>query len=242
MLYYFFIFIFLFLVSCADSFDKIKRIDKAPDLSTIHLYLPEPDKSDNKWNKEYHVLYTNSLWYSNSSQFFKDNRPWSVGDLIKITISIDDNAELSNTTSTKRNSNNSLGMPNFWGAENLINSLSNGKIKPNSLMSTKADSKHSADGSISRSEDISTEIAATVVKVLSNGNLLIKGHQEVRVNHELRQIKVTGIIRAKDISSSNSINVNQIAEARISYGGKGVVSDVQQPTIGNKIINILSPF
>ncbi len=232
----------ILLTSCSDSIERLQRIDKAPDLSTINLYIPPSDKSDTKWRKEYHVSYTNSFWYSNSSQFFKDNRPWSVGDLIRIIISIDDSADLTNKTSTKKDGNRSMGIKNFFGLENFIDSSSKGKIKSDALVNGKSSKNHTGDGSISRSEDISTEVAATVVKVLPNGGLLIKGHQEIRVNYELRQIKISGIIRASDISSSNSINFNQIAEARVSYGGKGVINDVQQPSLGNRIIDILSPF
>jgi hypothetical protein len=133
-------------------------------------------------------------------------------------------------------------MPYMFGKEKAIAANLPTTANLDSLVKTNSSRNHSGSGNISRKENIKTEIAAVVAKVLPNGNLVIQGHQEVRVNYELREIKVAGIIRPKDITSDNSIRTNQMAEARISYGGRGVVSDVQQPRAGAQVIDILSPF
>ena len=130
----------------------------------------------------------------------------------------------------------------MFGKEKAINANLSSAANLGSLINTNSSRSHTGSGNISRKEDVKTEIAATVTKVLPSGNLVVQGHQEVRVNYELREIKVAGIIRPKDITSDNSIKTNQMAEARISYGGRGVVSDVQQPRVGSQVIDIISPF
>ena len=157
-------------------------------------------------------------------------------------MEIKDNASLNNSTNQTRSGNDSLGIPNLFGKEKAIKASLPTTANLGSLVSTSSARNHTGSGNISRKEDVKTEIAATVTKVLPNGNLVVQGHQEVRVNYELREIKVAGIIRPKDITSSNSINTNQMAEALISYGGRGVVSDVQQPRVGSQVIDIISPF
>ncbi len=236
-------FSFCILTSCTDTIDKLKRIDKAPDLSMVNFYQPDVEVEDTKWYKENRIKTTNSLWYNNnSSNFFKDTRTWHVGDLIRIVVKIDDSADLNNSTEALKKKNRKLGIPSFLGLEKILVEKTNNKLDPKNLISTNSDYSYKGEGEISRAEDIKTEITATVIKILSNGNLLVSGHQEVRVNYELRQIKISGIIRTKDITSNNTINANQIAEARISYGGKGIVSDVQQPNFGSQLLNIISPF
>jgi flagellar L-ring protein FlgH len=110
------------------------------------------------------------------------------------------------------------------------------------ILNTASKRDTAGSGSIDRKETISTQVAVMVRQVLPNGNLVLEGHQEVRVNNELREVKIAGIIRPKDIGSDNSIDSNQIAEARISYGGRGVVSDMQEPRVGSQIADIITPF
>ena len=133
-------------------------------------------------------------------------------------------------------------MPNLFGKEKALKANLSSTANLSSLLSTKSNRANSGDGTITRKEDINTEITAVVNKILPNGNLIVQGHQEVRVNHELREVKIAGIIRPKDIASDNSIRTNQMAEARISYGGRGVISDVQSPRSGAQIIDIIAPF
>lgn len=236
------------LASCSNAVDRLRRVGKDPELGKIELPTTEQEQEEQEFYKDKsnaqhaYMQRTNSLWQPGATKFFRDSRAWRVGDIIKVVVQIQDNATLNNATEQKRTGKDSLGMPQVFGKEKAISTFLSKKGSANSFLSTNSSRDHSGSGNITRKENISTEIAATVVKVLSSGNLVIQGRQEVRVNSELREIKVAGIIRPKDISSDNSIQTNQMAEARISYGGRGVVSDVQQPRVGSQIVDIIAPF
>ena len=238
---------FLLLTSCSDTVERFKRIGRAPTLAQVELppTVEEEQETNDKLRRESHRMHvkkTNSLWQPGSTTFFRDNRAWRVGDIVKVKVDIKDSAKLDNSTQQKRTGSDSLGVPVFFGKQKVISSIVSKNNPPGNLIGTNSARNHNGAGGISRNEVIAAQIATIVKKVLPNGNLVIQGHQEVRVNHELREIKVAGIIRPKDISADNSIGSDQMAEARISYGGKGIVSDMQQPRYGSQIIDIISPF
>ncbi len=184
----------------------------------------------------------NSLWRAGSRSFFKDQRAGRVGDILTVMVQISDSAKLDNDTERKRQNDESLGVPGLFGLEAELGKKLPDAIDPSSLLSTTSDLNNKGEASIDRKEDINIKVAAVVTQVLPNGNLVILGKQEIRVNHELRELTVSGIIRPADISSVNSITSDKIAEARISYGGRGVMSDVQQPRYGSQVLDILLPF
>lgn len=239
---------FFALASCSETADRLKRVGRAPEFENIEIPTIEEDEEEIERRAErdeiqhVHMRKTNSLWQPGSTKFFRDSRAWKVGDIIRVVVEISDNASLNNSTEQSRNGGDKLGIPNLFGKEKAIAANLSSTASLGSLINTSSSRNHSGSGNISRKEDIKTEIAAVVAKVLPNGNLVVQGHQEVRVNYELREIKVAGIIRPKDITSDNSIRTNQMAEARISYGGRGVVSEVQQPRAGAQVIDILAPF
>lgn len=184
----------------------------------------------------------NSLWRTGARAFFIDQRANRVGDIVTVNIQIDDRAQTSNSTSTSRKAGASAGVPNFLGLESSLGRVLPGGFDPANAISTNSNSASAGSGSVSRSEKINLTIAAVVTAVLPNGNMMIQGTQEVRTNGELRQLSVAGIIRPEDISSSNTIRHSQIAEARISYGGRGDVSRVQRTPAGQALVETFSPF
>jgi flagellar L-ring protein precursor FlgH len=181
----------------------------------------------------------NSLWQPGSRSFFHDPRASHVGDVITVTVTVADTAQLSNTTSRSRVNSDDANLTNFFGLENT---LSNSGIDPANVVKMGSDTSNVGAGSVQRSETINLTLAALVAQVLPNGNLAIKGHQQVLVNNEMRDLQVTGIVRIEDITQDNTVDLAQIAEARISYGGKGQLTDVQQPRYGSQLFDILMPW
>ena len=193
-------------------------------------------------NKQLMKKTSNSLWQPGSKNFFRDKRTRSVGDIVKVTISLSDQASLNNKTETKRNGPAVTAAPLALGYGKYVDKFLPKGSKIESLLGASSTDSHSGEGKINRTESLQTSIAATVIRVLPSGNLIIKGSQEVRVNHEVRELTLEGIVRPADIDNKNMIDINQIAEARISYGGRGLISSQQQPKYGKGIIDAISPF
>lgn len=184
----------------------------------------------------------NSLWRNGARAFFIDQRAGRVGDILTVQIDIDDKAQTSNSSTSSRSSDSSVGVPNFLGLESSLGKVLPGGFDPAKAVATNSASSNAGAGSVTRAEKISLTIAAVVTTVLPNGNLVIQGTQEVRTNAELRQLTVAGIVRPEDISSANTIRHTQIAEARISYGGRGDISRVQRTPAGQALVERFSPF
>lgn len=173
-----------------------------------------------------------SLYRSSSNSFYRDPRAMKPGDVLTVQISINDRANLNNKSDLKRDANGKYTV----GATYPLIGKNSGSVNGDSTAHSKGDAK------VERKEDIRLSVAAVVTDVLPNGNLVINGSQEVRVNYELRVLNVAGVVRPRDISGNNTIDYNKIAEARISYGGRGRMSEIQQPPYGQQILNQIAPF
>lgn len=184
----------------------------------------------------------NSLWRPGSRAFFRDQRAAQVGDVITILVNITDTAELDNQTARSRNNGEGLGLPALLGLEASVGRLLPAGTSASSLVSGSSNSNSTGTGSITRSETVTLRVAGTVTQVLPNGNLVVGARQEVRVNNELRELALGGVIRPQDIGSDNTVRHDRMAEARIAYGGRGTISDVQQPRYGQQLLDIILPF
>ncbi len=183
----------------------------------------------------------NSLFSNEARGFFKDQRAHKIGDILTVMVTIDDSAQMSNTTDRQRSSSSEGSVGGvlgsiFGGKVPLADVEASGKI------TTSGGLADGGSGSVNRKESLETQVAAVVVQVLPNGNLVIEGRQEVRVNFEVRDLIVAGIVRPEDIHSDNTIPSSKIAEARISYGGRGQITAVQQPRYGQQIADAILPF
>ncbi|MEM9809906.1 MAG: flagellar basal body L-ring protein FlgH [Pseudomonadota bacterium] len=182
----------------------------------------------------------NSLWEANKRSFFRDQRARNVGDILTVLIDIEDNARLRNSTRQNRETDNEFGVGALFGLENTLESALPDGYAANA--DVEAESATSGEGEINRNEEISLRIAAVVTDRLPNGNFVIAGRQEVRVNSELRELRIAGVIRPEDISSLNSIEYFKIAEARIAYGGRGTISRMSTPKYGQRFYEFAVPF
>jgi flagellar L-ring protein precursor FlgH len=181
----------------------------------------------------------NSFWQDASADLFRDPRAMKIGDVVTVKISMKDKAILDNSTERKRDNKTSFGLDTSWDTKlPFLNGKRSGTI--DSKIDSKSETK--GEGAINRSESIELMVAAVVSDVLPNGNLIISGTQEVRVNFEVRVLTVQGIVRPRDISTENMVSYERIAEARISYGGRGRITDVQQPAWGQQLLDLITPF
>ncbi|MCK1734278.1 flagellar basal body L-ring protein FlgH [Bradyrhizobium sp. 138] len=237
----------LLLASCAlggcSSIDRLSQIGEQPKLSAIDnpttqpgykpVQMPMPKPEVASYNP-------NSLWRNGSRAFFKDQRARQVGDLLTVTVNITDKANLSNETQRSRTNSEDSGITDFIGAKTLGAQAQ--KVLPGRILTADSTASSDGKGSVNRQEALQTNVAAVVTQVLPNGNLVVEGKQEIRVNFEIRELVVAGIVRPEDIQSDNTIDSTKIAQARIAYGGRGQITDVQQPRYGQQVMDVLLPF
>ncbi len=183
----------------------------------------------------------NSLFSNEAKGFFKDQRAHKVGDILTVLVTIDDSAQISNSTNRSRSSSSEGSVGGVLG------SIFGGKVpladvEASGTLSTSGDLADGGSGSVNRKESLETQVAVVVMQVLPNGNLVIEGHQEVRVNFEVRDMVVAGVVRPEDVRSDNTVPSTKIAEARISYGGRGQITAVQQPRYGQHVVDAIMPF
>ncbi len=183
-----------------------------------------------------------SLWSGNRTSLLGDRRAGDRGDILTVVIEIDDMAEISNSSGRSRAGSDRMGIPSMFGIPQRINEDLPAGATMADAYATNSTSSYQGSGSVSRKEKLTLRIAATIIETLPNGVIHIQGSQEVRVNYELRELIVTGFVRPEDISRQNEITYDKIAGARISYGGRGQITAVQQPRYGQQIADILLPY
>lgn len=232
----------LILAGCGAG-DRLKNVGQPPALSAIEdpttnpgyrpvsMPMPTPEPA---------VYEANSLWRSGSRAFFRDQRARQVGDILTVTVDISDKAEFDNTTNRSRSGSEDFGAEGAIGSKIL-------RVLPSTtdagaIVDLSTSGSSSGSGSVDRQEKLTTTIAAVVTQLLPNGNLVIEGRQEIRVNFEMRELILAGIVRPEDIDANNTVESSKIAQARISYGGRGQITDVQQPRYGQQVMDILLPF
>lgn len=241
-------------LSGCNAFSRVSQIGEAPPLTTIQdpktqpgyqpvsLPMPAPIISERQ---------PNSLWKAGSRAFFKDQRASNIGDILTVLVSFDDKAQFNNETQTQRTTNEQDTMPQAMGFEHQIQNLlpHNALGGPlgsagnnGTLVNVTGATNNDGKAEINREEQVTLEVAALVTQVLPNGNLVIQGHQEIRVNYEVRDLQITGVLRPQDITAINTVPLDKLAEARVSYGGRGQLTNDQQPRYGEQLLDVIAPF
>ena len=235
----------LSLGACS-TFERLGRVGETPDFAPVEsptekagykpVSMPMPEQ-------QVEVRQMNSLWSTGRQAFFEDQRAKEIGDILTVTIDMENDAKFDSTSERSRAAGENAGIGALGGFENYLDSkfLPDGG-DPANLADLTSTSNNKNAGTTETKDDLELKIAAVVSQILPNGNMVIHGRQEFRVNYEKRILEVVGVIRPEDIMLDNSIPYDKIAEARIGYGGKGFISDVQQPRIGQQIMDILMPY
>ncbi len=231
---------------CANTLQRLSEVNSEPQMTPItnpqaapgyrpvSLPMPAPQVP---------VSNPNSLWRSGAKSFFKDIRAKDIGDTLTVRLKLNDSAKMDNSTQRDRNLKETAGVDAAFGYEKQITKwLPKNDDDADAAAAIRSKTRTSGDGGINRKEKIELVVAAVVTQVLPNGSLVIEGRQEIRVNYELRQLLVSGVVRPPDIDPDNSIPYERVAEMRVAYGGRGTLSELQQPRWGTQVWDILFPF
>jgi flagellar L-ring protein precursor FlgH len=231
------------IASGCSSIDRLSAIGEKPALAAIEnpttqpgykpVQMPMPKPEAASYN-------ANSLWRNGSRAFFKDQRAAKIGDILTVTVNITDKANIANETQRSRKNTEDSGVTDFAGSKLLSGAAAS--VMPGRILTADSTTSSDGKGSVQRQEALQTNVAAVVTQLLPNGNLVVEGKQEIRVNFEIRELVVAGIVRPEDIQSDNTIDSSKIAQARIAYGGRGQITDVQQPRYGQQVLDVLLPF
>jgi flagellar L-ring protein precursor FlgH len=230
------------LLSGCAAIDQLRLIGQQPPLSPVDnptakpgykpVQMPMPTPQPASYNP-------NSLWRNGSRAFFNDQRAHQVGDILTVKVNINDTAQL-DQTQVSRTATEDSGVTNFIGANTIVSPAK--AVLPGRILSADSNAASNGIGNINRQDQLLTHVAAVVTQLLPNGNMVIEGRQEIRLNAEIRELIVAGVVRPEDIESDNTIDLPKIAEARVAYGGRGVLTNTQQVPWGQQALDIVLPF
>jgi len=237
----------LALAGCADRLDHLGQPptmtgpgapkQPLPPVSAARAALARPSPAPPP--ESYAVA---STWRSGPTSLFGDRRARTVGDILTVVIDMDEEASFDNSTSRARTAAESAAIRALLGLPDIADGILPGAATLDPAVDLGTTSSSTGAGATSRTEEIELRVAATVTEVLPNGHFVIEGSQEVRLNFDLRELLVSGVIRPEDISRRNEVTYDKIADARISYGGRGQLQDLQQPRYGQQVLDIVAPF
>ena len=231
------------LTGCASLGDRIRTLGQPEALSPVNnpaaqpgykpVQMPMPTPQPASYNP-------NSLWRNGSRAFFNDQRAHIVGDILTVKVNINDTAQFQDQTQLNRTSTEDTEISNFIGANTFAGAAR--AVLPGSVLTASGNSQMNGQGNINRQDQLLTNVAAVVTQLLPNGNMVIEGKQEVRLNNEVRELVVAGVVRPEDIESDNTVELHKIAEARLAYGGRGTLTNIQTERWGQQVVDVVLPF
>jgi flagellar L-ring protein FlgH len=231
------------LTGCASLGDRIRQLGEPTALSPIDnpaakpgykpVQMPMPTPQPVTYNP-------NSLWRNGSRAFFNDQRAHQIGDILTVKVNINDTAQFQDQTQLNRTTTEDTEISNFLGASGLNPTVKN--FLPGSVLTASGNSQMNGQGTINRNDQLLTNVAAVVTQLLPNGNMVIEGKQEIRLNNEVRELIIAGVVRPEDIESDNAIELPKIAEARVAYGGRGTLTNIQNERWGQQVVDVILPF
>lgn len=234
----------LSLGACS-TVERLSRVGEQPEFAALEnptqqkdyqpVVMPMPPVKEE-------IRQMNSLWSSGRQAFFEDQRAKKIGDILTVTIDIQNEAEVTSTSTRSRDASENAAIPALAGFESYADKILPGAVDVTNLAEVESGSLTNNTGTTESEDEVELKVAAVVSEILPNGNMVIYGRQELRINYEKRILEVAGVIRPQDITTGNTIPYEKIAEARIGYGGRGYVSDVQKPRLGQEIFDILMPY
>jgi flagellar L-ring protein precursor FlgH len=235
----------LSLTACAGFSERLSNVGKDPKMAAVENPVERPSYRPVSMPMpaaHSEAKQANSLWMSGRKGFFKDQRATAIGDILTVLVDIEDEATLENKTTKSRAATEELGVPNLLGFEQSVGRVLPDGYNPATAVGVDSATNNTGNGKIEREEEVDLKVAAVITQILPNGNMVIHGKQQVRVNNERRDLEVSGVIRPEDIDVTNSVTYEKIAEARIVYGGQGMLTDANRPRYGNEVMDVLLPF
>ncbi|MBW4961661.1 flagellar basal body L-ring protein FlgH [Sulfitobacter sp. CW3] len=221
--------------------DLVVDGDTIPEVARVQVPMPAVTMAAPRTGSARASLFSNMR-----EPLFADQRADDVGDIVTVIISIDDSAQLSNSTDRQRDGGSTIGFPTFFGygakIASILPGISRDDLPTGDIVDINSQTQASGSGAINRNEQVDLKVAALVIEKLPNGTLVVAGRQEIKVNHELRELRMAGIVRPADIRNDNTISYEKIAEARVAYGGRGTISRTQQRSYGEDALDVILPY
>ena len=196
--------------------------------TTPQRIFPKPEIEQITYTMPSRVDNGSIYQHNNNNPLFEDIKAKRVGDIV--TILLNEQTDASKSASTSTDKSNSidianptvLGSPVSFGTKGGMPLAGRDLTLESSLDSSKS---FSGEGDSTQSNELSGSVTATVMEILPNGYLRIQGEKMISINQGDEFVRITGIIRPMDIRTDNSVLSTQVANAKIAYGGNGVVAD-----------------